>query len=105
MGCREKRDFEEEPLKQGLETWILFSPSIVECAVQAMRHGSLKTKIEAAIADLFDRMWTSERDAVGIMLHGMSIEYETPLDGSCTRTCLLTCDECLGSGDRWALEG
>lgn len=104
IGCREKRDSGEEPLRQGLETWILFSPSIVECAVQAMRHGSLSSKIQTAVADLFDRMWTSERGAVRIMLYGMSIEYEAPVDGSCTRTCLLTWDECLGSGDRWTLE-
>lgn len=66
---------------QGLETWILFTPSIVECAVQPMRHGSLSSKIQAAAADVFDRMWTSERGAVGTMLHGISIEYEPPVEG------------------------
>jgi len=34
----------------------------------------------------------------------MSTEYEAPVDGSCAGACLLTCDECLGIGDRWALE-
>ena len=35
IGCRERRDFGEEPPRQGLETWISFSPSIVEGTVPA----------------------------------------------------------------------
>jgi hypothetical protein len=61
---REAR-FGEEPPRQGLETWISSSPSIVECAVQPIRHGSLSSKIQAAAADASDRMRTSARGAVG----------------------------------------
>ena len=56
IGSREKRDFGEEPPRQGLETAILFSPSIVDCVVQPMRHDSLSPKVQAAAADVFDRM-------------------------------------------------
>jgi len=49
----ERRDFREEPPRQGLETWISFSPSIVEWADQPMRHGSLSSKIQATAADVF----------------------------------------------------
>ena len=61
IGCRERRDLGEESPRQGLEMWISFSPSIVECVVQLMRHGSLSSKIQAAAADVFDRTWTSAR--------------------------------------------
>lgn len=72
-----------------------------------MRHDSLSSKVQAAAADVFDRMWTCARGAMGIMLHRMSIKYEAPVDGSCAGACLLTCDECLGSaiGGLWAVEG
>lgn len=51
IGCRKTRAFGEEPSRQGLETQILFSPSIVDCAVQPMRHSS---KIQATAADVVD---------------------------------------------------
>jgi hypothetical protein len=76
IGCREKRDFGEEPPRQGLETWISFSPSIAECAVQPMRHGSLSSQIQAAAADVLDRMWTSLRGAGGTKLQRMPIRSE-----------------------------
>lgn len=59
IGCRERRAFGEEPSRQGLETQISFSPSIVDCAVQPMRHSSLSSKIQATAADVVDRNWTS----------------------------------------------
>ena len=83
IGCREKQDFGENPPKQRLETWILFSPSIVDRVVHSMRHDNLSSKVQAAAADVFDRIWTCARGAIGIMLHRMSIEYEAPVDGSC----------------------
>ncbi len=97
IGCREKRDFGEEPPRQGLETGILFSPSIADCVVQPMRLDSLSPKVQAAVAAVFDRMWMCGGGAIGIMLRRMSIEYEALVDGSCAGACLLTCDECLGS--------
>ncbi len=41
--------------------------------------------MKAAAADLFSWMWTLARGAVGIKLHGMSIEYEIPAAGSYAR--------------------
>ena len=95
IGYRERRDFGEEPPRQGLETWISFLPSIVECVVQPMRHSSLSSKIQTAAADVFDRIWTSARGAVGIKLHGMLIQYEAPVDGSCVGVI----------GGLWSVEG
>ncbi len=86
VGYREAR-FGEEPPRQGLETWISLTPSIVEWAVQPMRHGSLSSKVQADAADLFNWMWTFARGAVGIKLHVMLIEYELPAAGSCARVC------------------
>ena len=107
IGCREKRDFGEKPPRQRLQTWILFSPSIVDRVVHSMRHDRLNSKVQAAAADVFDRMWTCARGAIGIMLHRMSIEYEAPVDGSCAGVCLLRCDQCLGSaiGGLWDVDG
>lgn len=81
--CREKRDFGENSSRQRLKTWILFSSSIVNRVIHSMRHDDLSSKVQAAATDVFDRMWTCARDAIGIMLHSMSIEYEAPVNGSC----------------------
>lgn len=89
----ERRDFGEEPLRQGLEMWISFSPSVVEWAVQPMRHGTLSSKIQAAAADVFSWMWTFARGVVAIKLHGMSIKYEIPAAGSCARAYNLVRDK------------
>lgn len=104
--CREKRDFREESLKQGLETTILFSPSIVNYVIQSMRLDNLSPKVQAAATDVFDWMWMCGGGAVGIMLHKMSIECETLVDGSYVEPCLLTCEECLGStiDEFWAVK-
>jgi len=53
---RETRGFSKAPPKLNLETWTLFSPRIVEWALQPIRHGSLSSKIQAAVADVFDRI-------------------------------------------------
>jgi len=81
----ERRDVGEDPPRQGLETWISSSPSIVEWAVQPMHHICLSSKMQAAAADLSGWMWTFARGAVGIKLRGISIEYEIPAAGSCAR--------------------
>jgi len=75
--------------------------------VHPIRHGSLSSKVQVAAADVFDRMWTCARGAMGIMLHRISIEYEAPVDGSCAGAWLLTCDECFESaiGGLWGVEG
>jgi len=103
IGCREKRDFEEEPPRQGLETWILFSPSIVDCVVQPMRHGIFSSKVQDVAADVFNRMWTCAKGEVGIMLHEMLIGYKAS-GWELRRGLSPDMRRVLGIGDWWALE-
>ena len=80
IGCREGREVRNAPSRLGLETWISFSPSIVKCVVQSIRHASLSSKIQAAAADVFDRIWTSVGGAVdGLTVSGYINLISRPL--------------------------
>lgn len=58
---QKRQAFKKESLRQRLKTWISFLSSIVECVIQSMHHDSLSSKIQAAAADMFNWIWTSER--------------------------------------------
>lgn len=105
FGRRERRALGEEPPRKGLKTRISFSPSIVECAAQLMRHGRLSSEIQAAGADVFDRVWASpsgpgetrlhkDADAQGTLnSHGTWLKCEGATAGSCAWACNSIWDE------------
>lgn len=77
IGCQERRYFEKVLPRLDLETWILFSSSILKCVVQPVYQSGFSSKIEATAANMFDQMWTSTRSGVRMRLYRVSLEYET----------------------------
>ncbi len=84
IGCREAR-FGGRSTQTGSRDVDPFFAEHSGVGDAADASGCLSSKMQAAATDLFSWMRTFARGAVGIKLHGMSIEYEIPAAGSCAR--------------------